>query len=240
MRRSLLIVAIGWLSLAAGCMNAPDGSGKSNAVNGNVTPAPSGGASTVNGSIHVPAGQPSGNVSTVNGSIQIDPNAQVENAAAVNGGISVGAHATASALNTVNGGISLEEGARVGKTVTSVNGTLTLQDGADITGALANVNGRISLTAAHVGGGIKTVNGDIDVGKNSHVEGGIHVEKAGNSWFGGGGSGTPPRIVIGPGAVVQGDLRFDREVKLYVSDTAQIGQVIGATAVKFSGDNPPS
>jgi hypothetical protein len=44
--------------------------------------------------------------------------------------------------------------------------------------------------------------------------------------------------VIGPHAVVQGTLEFRREVELYVSDSAQIGAVKGATAQKFSGANP--
>jgi hypothetical protein len=29
-------------------------------------------------------------------------------------------------------------------------------------------------------------------------------------------------------------------VKLYVSETATIGEVTGATAIKYSGDHPPS
>jgi len=49
-----------------------------------------------------------------------------------------------------------------------------------------------------------------------------------------------PRIVIGPGATVQGDLRFERTVQLYVSDKATIGTVTGATAIAFSGDAPPN
>ncbi|MEJ1966759.1 MAG: hypothetical protein WDO56_36525 [Gammaproteobacteria bacterium] len=51
-----------------------------------------------------------------------------------------------------------------------------------------------------------------------------------------------PRVVIGPGSVVQGTLMFDREVKLYVNDTAKIGPVEGATAQMYSGDdtNNPS
>jgi hypothetical protein len=49
-----------------------------------------------------------------------------------------------------------------------------------------------------------------------------------------------PRIVIGPGVTVQGELRFERTVKLYVSDKATIGTVTGATAIPFSGDTPPN
>ena len=48
-----------------------------------------------------------------------------------------------------------------------------------------------------------------------------------------------PSIIIGPGATVQGELRFERKVRLFVSDRATIGTVTGATAVSFTGDNPP-
>ncbi len=48
-----------------------------------------------------------------------------------------------------------------------------------------------------------------------------------------------PRVVVGPGATVEGAMKFDRAVRLYVSDTATIGPVTGATPVKFSGDQPP-
>jgi len=49
-----------------------------------------------------------------------------------------------------------------------------------------------------------------------------------------------PTIIIGPGAQVLGELRFERKVHLFVSDRATIGSVTGATAVTFSGDNPPA
>ncbi|MBV8398532.1 MAG: hypothetical protein JOZ17_07315 [Acetobacteraceae bacterium] len=195
------------------------------------------GTHTVNGSIHVPAGKPSGEIDTVNGSIHVDDNAALGDANTVNGSIAIGAHATAKTLNTVNGGITLDDAAHVSGGVSAVNGTLTLKSGADVAGALANVNGAIVLQAAHVGGGIRTVSGDIDVGSNSHVEGGILVQRQSGSWFHFGNS--KPKIVIGPGAVVQGNLRFEREVALFVSDTATIGPVTGATPIKFSGANPP-
>jgi hypothetical protein len=47
-----------------------------------------------------------------------------------------------------------------------------------------------------------------------------------------------PKIVIGPHAVVQGNLTFQREVELYVSDSATVGKIEGATAKKFSGSAP--
>lgn len=205
------------------------------AGNGDVT-ATEHGANTINGSIHVPAGLHTGAVGTVNGSIDIDDNATVGAASTVNGSIEVGAHATASSLSTVNGGVTVGSDAHVARSVTTVNGTMNMHAGADVGGKLENVNGHIVLNAAHVAGGLRTVGGDIDIGGASHVEGGIHVEKS-NSWFSI--ETRKPRIVIGPGAVVQGELRFDREVQLYVSDQATVGPISGATAVKFSGAHPP-
>jgi DUF4097 and DUF4098 domain-containing protein YvlB len=204
-------------------------------VGGDVV-ATANGASTVNGSIHVPAGLHSGSVSTVNGSIHIAENATVASASTVNGGIDLGAHASADSLSTVNGGVTLDDASHVTKAVGTVNGGLTLRTGADVGGTAGNVNGAIVLTNAHVAGGLRTVSGDIDITDGSHVEGGIRVEKSGG-WF----NWNPrkPRIVIGPNSVVQGDLRFERDVDLYVSDKATTGPIIGATAVSFSGDKPP-
>ena len=197
----------------AGCYNMPGG---------DVT-ADKSGANTVNGSIHVPAGAHSGGVGTVNGSIHIDENATVASAGTVNGSVALGERDRA-------------EGAHVAHDVTTVNGAMTLRSGADVGGPLTNVNGRIALTDAHVAGGVQTVDGDIDVGGGSHIEGGILVKRGGGSWFNFG--SRKPRIVIGPGAVVQGDLRFERSVDLYVSESATTGPITGATAVRFAGAAP--
>jgi DUF4097 and DUF4098 domain-containing protein YvlB len=193
--------------------------------------------SKVNGSVHVAAGTAASPASTVNGGIEVAADAAVTTAKTVNGGIHLGAHAEATALSTVNGDIKLDAGAKVAGTAETVNGAITLEQGAEIGGAATNVNDKIELRAAHVGGGINTVNGDIIVGSNSHVQGGIHVHKPSDMWFHFG--SDVPRIVIGPGASVEGTLRFEREVKLYVSDRATIGEVSGATAIPFSDDAPP-
>jgi DUF4097 and DUF4098 domain-containing protein YvlB len=174
----------------------------------------------------------------VNGGIHIGANATVGHANTVNGGVHMGAHATAAELVTVNGGIHLDVGARVTGAVHTVNGGVNLEDGDDVTGDLSNVNGGIRIHAAHVGGNIDTVNGEVDIGPNAHVDGGLHVQKNSNSLFHFG-SEEPPRVVIEPGTVIKGHLRFDRKVRLFVSDRATIGPVEGATPVKFSGDHPP-
>jgi DUF4097 and DUF4098 domain-containing protein YvlB len=192
----------------------------------------------VNGSVHVPAGRAAESAETVNGNISVDDDAAVAAVNTVNGGIRIGAHATADSLTTVNGNIVLGAGARVARTAQSVNGGVALRDGAQVTGAVSNVNGKIELTGAHVAGGIKTVNGSIAIFGPSHVEGGILVQKSGGQFIHFG--NDVPRIEIGPGASVQGDLRFEHEVKLYVSDHATIGPVTGATPIPFTGDTPPA
>ena len=49
-----------------------------------------------------------------------------------------------------------------------------------------------------------------------------------------------PRIIIGPNAVVDGELVLEREVTLYVHKTARIGAVTGATAQSFDTPTAPA
>jgi DUF4097 and DUF4098 domain-containing protein YvlB len=190
----------------------------------------------VNGSIHLRDGENGGDLSTVNGSVSLGDHALAEDVETVNGGIELGADAHARSLETVNGGISLGARAQVQDKIETVNGSITLERGAEALGMVSNVNGRIRLDAAHVGGGLETVSGDIEVGADSKVDGGILVdENKGMHW---GSKPKPPRIVIGPHAVVGGKLVFKREVRLYVSDSAQVGAIEGASAQRFSGTAP--
>lgn len=189
----------------------------------------------VNGSIHIEGDQQAGELSTVNGGIRVDSGGSAQKVSTVNGGIELGDRVTVDSVDTVNGGIELGQGARVARAVEAVNGHIALAHGADVAGKASNVNGRITLDAAHVGGGIETVSGDVEIGADSRVEGGLLVEQPhGWSW----GKSKNPRIVIGPRAIVEGKLEFRREVDLYVSDTAHVGAITGATANKFSGDHP--
>jgi DUF4097 and DUF4098 domain-containing protein YvlB len=192
--------------------------------------------SKVNGSIRIDDGRTVGDLSTVNGSIVLGDHGQADELSTVNGSIDVGDDASVRSAGTVNGRVSLGKRARVSRDVDTVNGSLVLEDGSDVSGDLSNINGSIRLRNAHVGGGIKTVSGDIEIGADSTVDKGILVEKS-NSWFHWG-SEKAPRIVIGPRAVIGGKLVFERDVELFVSDSARIGAVEGATPVKFSGERP--
>jgi hypothetical protein len=229
MMRRYVLAVLGATAVITGCDNADHV-----VVSGN-------GANTINGSVHVPAGEHSGAVGTVNGSVDIAENAVVGAVHTVNGPIDIAAHAAAESVTAVNGQISLGSGVHVTRSVTAVNGSISLESGAEVGGGIKNVNGQIELTGAHVVGGVRTVDGDIDIGGDSRIEGGILVEKSG-SWFGFGSDShqRKPRIVIGPGAVVQGDLRFEREVELYVSDKATVGPISGATPIRFAGEKPPA
>ena len=191
----------------------------------------------VNGSVLVEAGHQAGDVSTVNGAVRIDDGASVHEASTVNGAIELGDNVQATELGTVNGAITMGSKSKVSGEVSTVNGSIQLAKGAEVGGKLGNVNGAILLDEAHVAGGIETVGGDITIGANSRVEGGILVDKPNHGWFHWGSERTPV-IVIGPHAVVQGTLEFRREVVLKISDSAKIGPVKGATVVKFSGANP--
>lgn len=194
------------------------------------------GQGSINGPVTVAAGQKSGDVSTVNGAVTVEDGATVGSAMTVNGSVTLGAKVTASSVKTVNGSVKIGDTTRVSGDVTTVNGSVMLDPHADVTGKVTDVNGAIGLKSARIGNGIETVNADIDIGEGSHVEGGIHVDKANLS----GNSQKIPRIVIGPNAVVNGTLRFEHEVKLYVSDSAQVsGPIEGAEAEKFSGSEPP-
>lgn len=195
----------------------------------------------VNGSITANAGQVYGDLSTVNGGIRIEAGARTEDASTVNGGIKVAERAQTRDLETVNGGIRLESGVQVEGDLETVNGEVFVDRGGRVSGGVTTVNGAIGLVDADLGKGIDTVNGDITVGVNSHVRGGIKVEKPTGNWmpisFG---RREPPRIIVGPNATVDGPLVFEREVKLYVHRTAKIGPVTGATAVPYDGDRAPN
>lgn len=106
-------------------------------------------------------------------------------------------------------------------------------------GSISTVNGSIGIVGSEVGRSVETVNGDLTVGADSHVKGGIKVEKMNGhfgKWFG---KPKIPRIVIGPNAIVDGPLVFEREVKLYLHTSARTGHIQGATPIRYDGSTPP-
>lgn len=191
----------------------------------------------VNGAIRTEAGTEYGDLDTVNGAISIERGTRAESASTVNGGIQVDDGAQVGTLETVNGSISIGAMVEVAHDVSTVNGGVSIERGSRVLGKVETVNGGVKLSGGEIGKGIATVNGDITVDADSIVRGGILVEKPSMGWFNFGNQ-KKPRVVIGPNAVVEGTLDFEREVELFVHDTAKVGQINGATAVKFSGATP--
>lgn len=195
----------------------------------------------VNGSITAEPGGRYGSLSTVNGSIRIESGAVVEDAETVNGAIRAADNAQSGSLETVNGSIRVGNDATIRGDVETVNGSIFIDARGNVSGDVETVNGAIGLVDIDLAGGIETVNGDITIGAGSHVRGGITVEKSNsNRWFPFSTKKRKPlRVVIAQDSRVDGPLHFEREVKLYVHSSAQIGPVTGATAIRYDGDRAP-
>ena len=201
-----------------------------------------GGASSVNGSITVgDDATVTGNLKTVNGSIRVDSGASIEKASTVNGGLRLADNVRTESLTTVNGSINVGEDGVVDGEVNAVNGRIAIGSGTKVSDDVGNVNGQIGLSGAEVSGDLTTVNGDIELSDGAVVKGNLVVEKPSN-WSWGKQKSRKPRIVIGPGSRVDGEIRLEREVELYISESADVGGVSGEMtmddAVRFSGKRP--
>jgi DUF4097 and DUF4098 domain-containing protein YvlB len=201
--------------------------------------AESDGATTVNGSIRVGENAVvTGRLETVNGSIRIDDGAEIEDAETVNGRLQLGDGVRASNLSTVNGAVTLGKGTIVSGDIEAVNGAITVEKEAAVAGAVGNVNGRIELTGTEIGGNVSTVTGDVQV-EQSVLKSDLVIEKPS---FWSRVSNRKPRVVIGPGSRIEGSLVIEYEIELFVSDSAELGEVRGVMtlddATRFSGDMP--
>lgn len=219
MRRTLLVLA---LAFAIPAVHAhEDETGDISKVNGGITAEAGhryGDLDTVNGGISVRTGAVAGSVETVNGGVTLDDGAQVRSAETVNGGVRAGERVkVAQDAETVNGGIRFGFHSQVG-------------------GDVATVNGGITLKQTEVGGQVRTVSGDITIGARSRIRGGILVEKSHGISFG---KQRVPRVVIGPNAVVDGPVVFERKAELFVHPTAKIGPVTGVKAQPYTDSLPP-
>lgn len=193
--------------------------------------------SKVNGSIQTQAGNTYGDLETVNGSIQLASGVQANSVETVNGSVRTDDNVQAHSIETVNGGIHGGRNLVLTHGLDTVNGGIYVDRGSRIGGSIETVNGSIGLVAVQLAGDIETVNGDITVGIDSVVRGGIKVNRPsfGISLT----APRKPRIVIGPNAVVEGPLVFEREVVLLVHDSAKIGPVTGATPQRFDSETAP-
>jgi len=203
--------------------------------------AETGGQSTVNGSISVGEGATiDGSLDTVNGTIRVDDNSKIGDAQTVNGSVRIGDGVTADDIGSVNGSIRLGENVTVEGEVSVVNGKISLDKGTTVADDVSNVNGEIILTNAEIGGDLSTVNGDVSLNDGSTLKGNLTVEKPGG--WGWNKEKRKPKVIIGPGSKVLGTIYLEREVELFISDSAEVGGVEGEMsmddAVRFSGARP--
>lgn len=214
---------------------------------------------TTNGSVKIAGGAKVQTVASTNGKIELADTAEARELRSTNGSVTIGARGrVAGAVTATNGSIRLGKDAEIGGKVSAENGSIHV-DGAHVAGGIETRFGAITIGAgSKVEGGVKTVDGAITIGAGV-VTGGLLIDPADNSKctrncndtgtttfsgllaaiFGSNkADATKPRVVIGPGAVVEGKLDFRRDVDLLVSDRAKIGPVEGATAKMFAGDKP--
>jgi len=143
-------------------------------------------------------------------------------------------------IETITRDICLAPDSRA-ESLESLSGAITLQRDAQVTGNVETDSGTVRIEGAHVGGRVTTTYGDIYIGPDSRIDGGILVEQRSLIGLALGdlrlgipvGRSTPPRVVIGARATVAGVLRFKREVELLVSESATIGPIEGATPIRL-------
>ena len=202
----------------------------------------SNGASSVNGSVTVGENAVvEGDVETVNGTVTVKDNGTIRDAETVNGAVRIGSGVNAQDLSTVNGSIRVDEDSTIDGNVEAVNGSIKIAKGSTVARSVSNVNGEIEISGSEIDGDVATVSGDIWIADGAIVKGDVVVEKPGSSsWFGR--KPRVPEVVIGPGSEVHGAIRLEREVKLFISNTASVGDVSGemsmSDAIRFDGDRP--
>ncbi len=200
------------------------------------------GAWSVNGSITVgDNASVTGNLTTVNGAIRVGSDSTIEDASTVNGSLRISKNTRTEDLETVNGGIKIAEKVVVDGEVSAVNGKISLGNGSSVASHLSNVNGDISLTGSTVGRDVSTVNGDVSVMDGAVIKGDLSIEKP-HGFNSSSRNSKKPTVIIGPGSRVEGKIILEREVKLYISESAEVGGVEGVMsmddAVRFSGNRP--
>lgn len=186
---------------------------------------------TVNGQVEAEDGQTYDTLSTVNGQVRVGRGVTAKEAKTVNGQVMIEENVKLGRASTVNGQLRVGEGSTIEHEASTVNGGVTLAKRVRVGGDVSTVSGGIQLDGAEVGGSLTTRNGDIELSDGAHVHGNISVKKkndSGWSW----GKDEPIEVRICATCVVDGELRFERPVDLYVQPGAKIGQVIGDSVTR--------
>lgn len=190
-----------------------------------------GSISTVNGQVVASEGQTYDTLSTVNGQVHVGRGVTAKEAKTVNGQVLIEEDVKLGKASTVNGQLRVGQGSTIEHEASTVNGGVKLEKRVRVGGDVSTVSGEITLDGAEVGGSLTTRNGDIELTDGAHVHGNINVKKkndSGWSW----GKDEPIEVRICSTCVVDGELRFERPVELYVQPGAKIGKVIGDSVTR--------
>lgn len=202
------------------------------------TEAPNKDYDTVNGSIKVGHNSNVGDLSTVNGAVKVASNSNVGEASTVNGSITFEEDVSAESAETVNGSIKLGKNCKIAESVETVNGSVTANSGCDIEGDFETVNGRLKAINTEIHGDVEMVNGNIYLLEGTIIHDDIIIHKP--KGFFSSSNKKQPKVVIGKNVVIKGDLEFERTVKLYVHETADVDfDVDNVELIKYSGDEQP-
>jgi len=187
--------------------------------------------STVNGQVEAEEGQTYDTLSTVNGQVRVGRGVTAKEAKTVNGQVLIEEDVKLGKASTVNGQLRVGEGSTIEHEASTVNGGVKLAKRVRVGGDVSTVSGGIELDGAEVGGSITTRNGDIELTDGSRVHGNINVKQKNDSGWNWG-KDEPIEVRICATCVVDGELRFDRPVDLYVQPGAKIGKVIGDSVTR--------
>ncbi|MCC5861373.1 MAG: hypothetical protein JJT93_05615 [Gammaproteobacteria bacterium] len=193
-----------------------------------------GALATVNGSVELGEGaEVTGSVRTVNGGIRLGEQARAGRAETVNGSIRVSAGARFGGGATVNGAIELGDNAIADGDLATINGRITSQPGCRVSGDVATTNGTVRLYGTTVEGTVATTNGNLQILEASRVVGGLHLRPREASERTG-----ELRVIIGADSIIEGPIRIDSPARLFVHDSATVGEVSGAEIERYAGDRP--
>ena len=190
---------------------------------------------TVNGEISVGKGYSLNDVKTVNGEIHLGPEIVAKHVRTVNGDIDLERGSVVDSLSAVNGNVRVNNSKVVGDTRT-VNGRIQTRDNTHIGGSVTTSNGRIALVDTIVERDVAMSDGKINL-NNTVVKGNIIVREK-RFWDFLDFDIFPPKVIIGPNSIVEGDIIVRRKAKLFVHESAKIASVEGVQAEYFSGDRP--
>lgn len=172
-------------------------------------------------------------IHTVNGSIRIGTDCTIGGECrTVNGRVELGDRSSSGSLHTVNGRIEVGAGCTVEGDVATVNGSVSCGPDTRVEADVTTVNGTITLRGASVGRNVELVNGDVILEEGALVAGDVVIS-------GGGSDHGDVEVRVGPGSVIEGDVRARRSrdvTVVLVGDGEVRGEIRGAEVVREGVD----